>query len=177
MNASRMKQHASGSDTPMSGRGRRGRRRARKAAALGMTAAVAVPQARRGARWFRRLARLGLMAAVAAAAVKWALGQRATRDAYLEGPTDVPAGNASTGLAASLPTRETATSGTVGSPAGGTRTTDDLIDLSTAAEVLQVEESRIEVMVAEGLLTPVGAGAGSPRFHEAEVQSVRLLGG
>jgi hypothetical protein len=150
--------------------GRRARRRA-KAAALGMTAAVAVPTVRRRTRRLRRVARIGLMVAVAAAAVKWALRQRATRDAYLEGPTDQPAGEASTGLASTL--SHTAT--TDGAPTGSGP--DDLIDLTTAAQVLQVDESRIQVMVSEGLLTPVGAGGDAPRFHEAEVQSVRLLGG
>ena len=52
---------------------------------------------------------------------------------------------------------------------------DDVIDLSTAAEVIGVDESRIPIMVEEGLLTPVEGS--DDRFQASEVIAVKTQGG
>ena len=57
----------------------------------------------------------------------------------------------------------------------GSRTPDELIDAEAASELLEVTPDRIDVMVSEGLLTPVGDG--ELRFSRAEVMATRELGG
>ena len=52
---------------------------------------------------------------------------------------------------------------------------DELIGVEDASELLEVTPDRIEVMVSEGLLTPVGDG--EPRFRRTDVLAVRELGG
>lgn len=52
---------------------------------------------------------------------------------------------------------------------------DETIDAQAAAELLGVPEDRIEVMVEEGMLTPVDDS--SRRFRAAEVQALGLQGG
>ncbi len=54
-------------------------------------------------------------------------------------------------------------------------TNDETIDAPAAAEILGVPEDRIQVMVDDGLLTPVEGSDG--RFRAAEVEAVRLQGG
>jgi hypothetical protein len=53
---------------------------------------------------------------------------------------------------------------------------DDLIDADEASALLEVERARIDVMVAEGMLHPVGT-TDPPRFSRAEVLALRELGG
>lgn len=53
---------------------------------------------------------------------------------------------------------------------------NDLLDVDEAAAVLGVEASRIEVMVAEGLLTVAAETDGGPLFDHAAVEAVRLAG-
>jgi hypothetical protein len=53
---------------------------------------------------------------------------------------------------------------------------DDLIDADEACALLEVARDRLDVMIAEGLLTPADGDDG-PRFSRAEVLSVRALGG
>ena len=57
----------------------------------------------------------------------------------------------------------------------GTGTPDDLVGAEEAAGLLEVAPDRIEVMVAEGLLTPVGDG--ELRLSRSEVLAARELGG
>jgi hypothetical protein len=57
----------------------------------------------------------------------------------------------------------------------GSGAPDDLIGIDEASVLLEVTVDRVEVMVEEGLLTPVGAG--ERRFRRAEVLAVRELGG
>jgi hypothetical protein len=52
---------------------------------------------------------------------------------------------------------------------------DELIGAEEASALLEVAPDRIEVMVSEGLLTPVGDG--ELRFLRAEVLATRELGG
>jgi hypothetical protein len=52
---------------------------------------------------------------------------------------------------------------------------DELIGVEEASALLEVVPDRIEVMVSEGLLTPVGEGA--LQFRRAEVLAARELGG
>jgi hypothetical protein len=59
---------------------------------------------------------------------------------------------------------------------GPTPYNDDLLVPAEAARLLGVPEDRIPVLVDEGLLTPVD-GPDGPRFAEAEVRALRLLGG
>jgi hypothetical protein len=55
---------------------------------------------------------------------------------------------------------------------------DELIDVAAAAELLDVATDRIEVMVEEDLLTPVGGESSTAwRFHRSEVLAVKLAGG
>ena len=51
---------------------------------------------------------------------------------------------------------------------------DELIGPEEASRLLEVEPGRLDDMVDEGLLTPVGADR---RFRRAEVLAVRELGG
>lgn len=53
---------------------------------------------------------------------------------------------------------------------------DDLIDAAEAARILEVDEDRIQTMIEEDLLHPVGEG-GPARLRRSEVQAVRELGG
>jgi hypothetical protein len=53
---------------------------------------------------------------------------------------------------------------------------DDLIDADEACALLEVARDRLDVIVSEGLLTPV-EGADAPRFSRAEVLALRELGG
>lgn len=53
----------------------------------------------------------------------------------------------------------------------------DMLDDATAAAVLEVAPDRLDVMVADGLLTPAGAEGEGRRFTRAEVEAVRQLGG
>ena len=52
-----------------------------------------------------------------------------------------------------------------------------VMDVATAAEVLEVTPDRVLVMVEEGLLHPVGDGDGGPVFDGAEVHALHDLGG
>ncbi|HEU5152561.1 MAG TPA: hypothetical protein VFU19_18880 [Iamia sp.] len=52
----------------------------------------------------------------------------------------------------------------------------DLLDADAAAAVLGVDRSRIDVLVADGLLTVASEAAGQPLFQRAEVEAVRLAG-
>ncbi len=56
------------------------------------------------------------------------------------------------------------------------RPEDDLIDADEAAAVLGVDRSRIDVLVADELLTVSTEVGGTPRFRRAEVEAVRLAG-
>ena len=51
-----------------------------------------------------------------------------------------------------------------------------LVGVDEAAEILEVARDRVQVMVEEGLLTPVDE-AGEPRFRRAEVIALSELGG
>jgi hypothetical protein len=55
------------------------------------------------------------------------------------------------------------------------QTPDELIGAEEASALLEVAPDRIEVMVSEGLLTPVGDG--ELQFSRAEVLATRELGG
>ena len=57
----------------------------------------------------------------------------------------------------------------------GSGAPDDLIGVEEASALLEVTADRVEVMVEEGLLTPVGTG--ERRFRRAEVLAARELGG
>jgi hypothetical protein len=53
-----------------------------------------------------------------------------------------------------------------------------LIGVDEAAELLEVARDRVQVMVEEGLLTPIDeGGVGGPRFRRAEVIALSELGG
>jgi hypothetical protein len=52
----------------------------------------------------------------------------------------------------------------------------ELIDATTAADLLEVSLDRIQVMVDEGLLTPAEESGGSG-FVRSDVEAVRLIGG
>ncbi len=52
----------------------------------------------------------------------------------------------------------------------------DLVSTEEAVRLLEVAPSRIQVMVDEGLLTPVDQG-GERRFRRGEVLALRDLGG
>ena len=52
---------------------------------------------------------------------------------------------------------------------------DETIDAQEASDLLEVPPDRIEVLVQEGLLTPLGDGE-ERRFRRAEVLAVRDLG-
>lgn len=56
---------------------------------------------------------------------------------------------------------------------------DDLVGVEEASRLLEVAPDRVQVMVDEGMLTPVeggGQGAGL-RFERSEVLALRQLGG
>jgi hypothetical protein len=57
----------------------------------------------------------------------------------------------------------------------GSGAPDDLIGVDEASALLEVTADRVDVMVEEGLLTPVGDG--DRRFGRAEVLAARELGG
>jgi hypothetical protein len=57
----------------------------------------------------------------------------------------------------------------------GTGASDEVVGIDEASALLEVTPDRIEVMVAEGMLTPVGDG--ELRFARAEVLAARELGG
>jgi len=61
---------------------------------------------------------------------------------------------------------------------GETESSDSgaLIGIDEAAEILEVARDRVQVMVEEGMLTPVDE-AGEPRFRRAEVIALSELGG
>jgi hypothetical protein len=52
----------------------------------------------------------------------------------------------------------------------------ELIGVEETCALLEVTPDRIQVMVEDGLLTPVG-GPGEPRFYRGEVVAARELGG
>ena len=52
---------------------------------------------------------------------------------------------------------------------------DELLDAEAASALLEVPTDRIDVLVEEGLLTPLG-DAGARRFRRSEVLAVRDLG-
>jgi hypothetical protein len=52
---------------------------------------------------------------------------------------------------------------------------DDLLDAGETSSLLEVPPDRIDVLVEEGLLTPVG-DAEARRFRRSEVLAVRDLG-
>ncbi|HVX19825.1 MAG TPA: MerR family transcriptional regulator [Acidimicrobiales bacterium] len=56
---------------------------------------------------------------------------------------------------------------------------DALLDDAEAASELEVQPDRIQVMVDQGLLTPVGDtdAEGGRRFRRADVLALRELGG
>lgn len=58
--------------------------------------------------------------------------------------------------------------------AGSQPDPEDTIDIAAAAERLAVSEDQIEIMVKDGMLTPVDD---SGRFQSAEVEALRLQGG
>jgi hypothetical protein len=53
---------------------------------------------------------------------------------------------------------------------------DDLIDREEACALLEVDGERLDAMVAQGMLDPVGSDDGV-RFSRAEVLALRELGG
>jgi hypothetical protein len=53
---------------------------------------------------------------------------------------------------------------------------DDLIDRTEACALLEVDPSRLDAMVEEGMLEAVGP-ADAPRFSRAEVVALRESGG
>jgi len=57
----------------------------------------------------------------------------------------------------------------------GSGAPDELIGTDEASALLEVAADRVEVMVEEGILTPVGEG--ERRFRRAEVLAARELGG
>ena len=57
----------------------------------------------------------------------------------------------------------------------GTGAPDDVVGVAEASRILEVAPDRIEVMVAEGMLTPLGDG--ELTFARAEVLAARELGG
>jgi hypothetical protein len=57
----------------------------------------------------------------------------------------------------------------------GSGAPDELIGVDEASTLLEVTPDRVEVMVEEGLLSPVGDGP--RRFRRAEVLAARELGG
>jgi len=54
--------------------------------------------------------------------------------------------------------------------------TDELIGADEASRVLEVQPDRIDIMVAEGMLSAV-EGPGGPQFRRAEVMALRQQGG
>jgi hypothetical protein len=55
---------------------------------------------------------------------------------------------------------------------------DDLIDTTEASELLDVAPDRLEVMVSEDMLTPVGGESSTAwRFRRSEVLALKLAGG
>lgn len=52
---------------------------------------------------------------------------------------------------------------------------NELMELAEASRALEVTPDRVEAMVQEGLLTPVGEGP-DRRFRRSEVLAVRQLG-
>ena len=56
----------------------------------------------------------------------------------------------------------------------GQPTDDDLVTDDDAARILEVDPSRVAVMIDEGLLTPVGDG--ERRLRRSEVEAQRLSG-
>lgn len=146
-------------------KGRKGRRAARKAAGAALTTAStagAVKRSRRLLRGALKLTKAGLVAGAVGAAVWWAVQRRGERDSYLQGPSDLPT---STDAGGAPPVERP-----VGAQEG------HLVDVSGAAKLLEVDESRIPALVDGGLLDPVGTGDGM-RFRVTEVQAVRLQGG
>lgn len=65
--------------------------------------------------------------------------------------------------------------GSGGPPAGGAAT--DLLDVTSAAEVLGVDADRVQAMVAGDLLVPVRGTGPDAEFTRAEVLAARLVGG
>jgi hypothetical protein len=57
----------------------------------------------------------------------------------------------------------------------GTGAPDEVVGVDEASALLEVTPDRIEVMVSEGMLTPLGEG--ELRFARAEVLAARELGG
>jgi len=61
--------------------------------------------------------------------------------------------------------------------AGQASSSTDVVTAEQAAEILEVVEDRIPVMIEEGLLDPIGTPDGSLRFLGVDVEAVRLQGG
>lgn len=59
--------------------------------------------------------------------------------------------------------------------AGNQPDPEDTIDVAAAAERLGVSQAQIEIMVKDGMLTPVDDSG--RRFQPAEVEALRLQGG
>lgn len=117
-----------------------------------------------------RLLRFGIVASAVAAAVWWAMQRRQEQQSTPLGSAADPSGPLGAGAGA----------GRSGSRSRGVLPSEELVDLSQAARVLEVDESRIPVMVEGGMLEPVGGDGGSGaamRFRRAEVEAVRLQGG
>lgn len=54
--------------------------------------------------------------------------------------------------------------------------TPETVDVSAAAEILEVGPEQVEAMAAQGMLTPIQGGGGTV-FDAAEVRAAKNLGG
>lgn len=122
-----------------------------------------------------RLVRFGILTSAIAGAVWWALQRRQDQQSTPLGRAAEPSG--ATGGDGDRPSGA-GSRGSHPSEERGSRS-DEIVDLSQAAKVLEVDESRIPVLVEGGLLEPLGgSGSGSSmRFRRSEVEAVRLQGG
>lgn len=57
------------------------------------------------------------------------------------------------------------------------RPADDVIGAEEASALLEVPAHQLEVLVDQGVLTPVDDATGTTGFSRAEVMAARLMGG
>lgn len=57
------------------------------------------------------------------------------------------------------------------------RPADDVIGTEEASALLEVPVHQVDVLVDQGVLTPVDDGTGTTGFRRAEVMAARLMGG
>jgi uncharacterized membrane protein len=114
----------------------------------------------------------GVVYGMAGGLVAWGTGYLGGHMSFARG-----AGTGERGLHgdASTPRRMGGLTGTVRGEVADHDT--ELLDLSSAAALLDVDADQVQAMVAADLLVPVSGSGSAARFNRADVMAVRLVGG